>query len=271
LQSSKRDARNSNRSTTATRLHWLPSLAAICIGVAAILALPGDAVPTALWFAAAAAVGIAAEAAIWLSPRRGGRTRLLKSGWVLPSLLTFAALLVTRMPPFDADVLRIPGVLAFATILTLVIALQNEQAGRGFGTILGGKLILTLVVYAVAFTLFAEAYQLKLSPSLTALIAGAVAGLLAVVLLRGHGSQLSTASLHAAAIALAVAQVSAGLAFWSAPALVGGALMLLVFYVLAGLAESMLDGVLERRILLEYGIVTVIGLALILSTTPWRA
>src|SRR5688572_19306116 len=166
LQSSKRDARSSSRSTTANRLHWLPSLAAICIGVAALLALPGGAVPTVLWVAAAAAVGIAAEAAVWLSPRRGGRTRLLKSGWVLPSLLTLAATLVSRMPPFDADVLRVPAALAFAAILALVLALQNEQAGRGFGTILGGKLILTLVVYAVAFTLFAEVYQLKLSPAL---------------------------------------------------------------------------------------------------------
>src|SRR4029079_17128666 len=106
---------------------------------------------------------------------------------------------------------------------------------------------------------------------LTAFGCGLAAGLLAVAILRSHGTAPDRSRLHAALVALVLAQAGAGVSYWSAPALVGGALLLLIFYTLAGLSEAILEGGLDRRVVLEYGVVAAVGMALILSTAPWRA
>ncbi len=56
---------------------------------------------------------------------------------------------------------------------------------------------------------------------------------------------------------------------WVATGLLGGAFLLLFFYVTAGLVQALLDGALDRRLLLEYLCVGLVGLVLILSTSPW--
>jgi hypothetical protein len=51
---------------------------------------------------------------------------------------------------------------------------------------------------------------------------------------------------------------------------VGGAALLLIYYVTVGLIEIVLRGELNRRLLAEYVGVGIVGFLLILSTAPWR-
>ena len=69
---------------------------------------------------------------------------------------------------------------------------------------------------------------------------------------------------------MAAGEVTWALNYWVVRELVGGAVLLLLFYVLAGLNEVILRGELTRRLLVEYVGVGVVGFLLILSTGPWR-
>jgi len=258
--------RASNRST-----HWLAALLALLVGGATLLfARPASGVLSLLDLAAAGLVGLAAEAAIWLRPPRGAWTRLLYSGWALPALLLLAARLALGQPPFGTEPLRAPATLAALALLALALLLQNAEAAGAGGNLLV-RYGVTLLAYLVAFALFTLIYQAKSPPLLSGLLCSVSAGLLALVVLREHGATRAATRAYALVVALALGQAGVALGFWSSPALVGGALLLLLFYVLVGLAEALLDRALDRRVVLEYGIVAAVGMALVLSTAPWRA
>src|SRR5581483_5808275 len=126
------------------------------------------------------------------------------------------------------------------------------------------------ITYLVGFALFTLAYALLSPPPAVALAAGLVGGLLSLALLRSHGPSAPRGRPYALAVGLALTQAGGGLAYWSVPPLVGGALLLLLFYVLSGVAEALLAGTLDRRVAVEYRVVTLIGMALVLSNPAWH-
>jgi hypothetical protein len=243
------------------------------VGAAAFLAL--DRADSGVFWPAAigagAAVGALGEAAIWLRPPRPARQRLLFTAWALPALLTVAGLTILALfSGLEGAPSRVVGAALAAAWLALALLLQNAQAANGADAAGPTRLGLAALTYAVAFALFALVYGMATSVPVIALGSGVVGGCLAAVQLRVHGASSSVSRPHALAIGLVMLQAGAGLAFWSVSALVGGALLLLLFYVLTGLAEALLDGSLDRRVALEYAAVAVIGMALVLSTGSAR-
>jgi len=67
-----------------------------------------------------------------------------------------------------------------------------------------------------------------------------------------------------------LAEVTWSLGYWTVMPLVAGAAIWLAFYVLSGIAEHGADRTLDRRILLEYCGVALVGVAVVLATAPWR-
>jgi hypothetical protein len=53
--------------------------------------------------------------------------------------------------------------------------------------------------------------------------------------------------------------------YWRIQGVTGGLLLLLGFYVAAGLANQQLQGRLTRRVLIEYAIVALVGLVILLQ------
>ena len=106
--------------------------------------------------------------------------------------------------------------------------------------------------------------------ALAALCTGSCTTLLGAALFRPTRAQLARVWLFAALSGLCVAELTAALNFWLVAGLVGGSFLLLYFYVTAGLIQALLDGSLDSRLVVEYGLVGLIGLILIVSTTPWR-
>ena len=98
-----------------------------------------------------------------------------------------------------------------------------------------------------------------------------VAALLASVPLRRAVADDQRTALYCALVGLVVGQVAWALAYWTAAGIVGGAFLLLLFYVLVGIGEAILDRTFNRRVLLEYGIVGACGLVLIVGVGPWQA
>ena len=75
----------------------------------------------------------------------------------------------------------------------------------------------------------------------------------------------------AAGVGIVVAELAWGLGYWAVVPLVGGAVLWLAFYVLSGIVEHGAAQTLDRRIVLEYGLVALVGVLVVMVTAPWRA
>jgi hypothetical protein len=73
----------------------------------------------------------------------------------------------------------------------------------------------------------------------------------------------------AAGVGLVMAELAWGLGYWTVVPFVGGAGLWLAFYVLSGIVENGAAQTLDRRIVLEYGFVAVVGV-LVVMVAPWR-
>jgi hypothetical protein len=131
-------------------------------------------------------------------------------------------------------------------------------------------LAFALVLYLTAFVLFVVVYSQRDPLPLAALASGGAAMLLAATLFRSTRAPAWRTWLFGALIGLCVGELTLALSFWIPAGLLGGAFLLLYFYVAAGLIQALLDGSLSARLAVEYGLVGVVGLVLILSTGPWR-
>ena len=127
------------------------------------------------------------------------------------------------------------------------------------------------LVYAVAFAGILAIYSMKQR----GLILGPAIGLVCVAgswyLLGDTSAEPRWRLLLALVVGAVVGEFSWAVGYWSVVWYVGGALLWLAFYVLSGVIEHYAAGALDRRILLEYSLVAVIGALFVMLTTPWRA
>ncbi len=193
--------------------------------------------------------------------------------WVLPALIVLTVGLgIVAWQPDDVILARgLP--LAGAGLAGLAVFAQDRELDRTDGDDEAGvwaKQLLSLLTYLTAFGAFTVIYQTKERSLVTATAVAIVAGLLSLVLLRGAEAPRRRAVLYALLTAVAAGEVTWALNYWVVRELVGGAVLLLLFYVVVGLNEVILRGELTRRLLAEYVGVGIVGFLLILSTGPWR-
>ena len=189
--------------------------------------------------------------------------------WILPGLLAVAAgLALNSAQGADPSILRaLP--LVGAALCGLALLAQEREIGSDESA--GWpRLLLSLLTYVAAFALFTMVYQTKVRSLITATSMAGLAALLSLIMLRSTPSPRKRALLYAGLIGLVTGEVTWALNYWVVLALVGGAVLLLMFYVLVGLVEGILHGELSRRLLIEYSSVGLLGFLLILSTGPWR-
>lgn len=194
-----------------------------------------------------------------------GKLRLTIRFWALPVAVTMIALVL--LPRAPSDLYWAAGLLLGALLLSLVLAalyfsLDHESAGYR-----RARAFLNMVCYAIALLLFLLIPD-TLSEVSRALILGGVAALLALELLRGSRSAAGVVTLYAVVVGAVVAQVAWALLLVDMSALSAGLLLLLLFYLLIGVTWQTLLGRLTRRVALEFGLVALIGLALILALSP---
>ena len=130
---------------------------------------------------------------------------------------------------------------------------------------------LTVLLYALAFPPLVVIYQSRWPLFLGALGAGLVGAALSMALLLLARAPLRRAALYSLVVGLVVAELALAVSFWTVVGLVGGALLWLAFYALSGLSLAHSEGVLDRRVALEYVVVFTAGLAIILSSAPWHS
>jgi hypothetical protein len=193
--------------------------------------------------------------------------------WVLPALVVLTVGLgIVAWQPDDVVLARGLPVLG-AALAGLAVFAQDRELDRTDGGDEAGvwaKQLLSLLTYLTAFGAFTVVYQTKERSLITATAVAVVAGLLSLVLLRTADAPRRRAVLYALLTAVAAGEVTWALNYWVVRELVGGAVLLLLFYVVVGLNEVILRGELTRRLLAEYVGVGIVGFLLILSTGPWR-
>jgi len=187
--------------------------------------------------------------------------------WIPPVAWFVAGAVLLRLAPLENN--TIPSVVG-AALLGLILFAQHRELRLGAGSRRGAEFLVSLAVFVSAFAQFGLLYQARDAGVVVALVAGGVAALLGTVPLRRAIADDGRTAIYCGVVGLVVGEVAWALTYWTTAGIVGGAFLLLLFYVLVGLSEAILDRSFSRRVLLEYGVVGACGLILIIGVGPWH-
>ena len=186
--------------------------------------------------------------------------------WALPALtVLLAAVLLPQVP---TRLYQAAGFVAAGLILTLVISAEYytvDPTGRRY---LAARLSLNAWAYLVALAIFILIYSPKARSLISATGVTLVSTLLALEFLRSAGRGFGRTALYAAIAGLCTGEIVWAMNYWRISGITGGLILLLGFYVFTGLANQQLQGRLTRRVLIEYAVVALVGLAVLLRFGP---
>ena len=157
-----------------------------------------------------------------------------------------------------------------AVLLGMILFAQHRELRLSAGSRRGAEFVVSLAVFVSAFALFGLLYQARDAGIVVALIAGGLAALLATVPLRRAIADDARTAYYCGVVGLIVGQVAWALTYWTTAGIVGGAFLLLLFYVLVGISEAVLDRSFGRPRARGYGVVGACGLVLIVGVGPWH-
>jgi hypothetical protein len=130
------------------------------------------------------------------------------------------------------------------------------------------RLGLNYVAYVIALIFFAFIYEGKASTPITVASTLAGSGMLALEVLRGAQQSLRRTCLYALIIGLVMGEIVWVLTYLPVHTLTAGILLLLIFYLITELARQGLLESFSRRLLIEFAVVMLIGLAILLRYAP---
>lgn len=170
--------------------------------------------------------------------------------WALPGALT---LTVAALLPIVADsvarvaVLAVGGLALMAVMVAEYRTLDPQDPNQRVA-----RLLLNIMAYALAALAFALIYNTRTRSLVSATLIGAIAGLIALDLLRDDSPRLRVLLLYSAVIAAIMAQITWLLNYWPYASIRMGLMLLVLFYLLVGLAAQDARGRLSARRALEY-------------------
>ncbi len=214
--------------------------------------------------------GAAAESVIRLHPRflRQREDGALRTWafWALPAALAVLAVLLLPLAP--GRLLQILGLLLTGLLFGLALSGLYATVEPGTPGFRRGRLLLNVLAYGAALLLFLLVYQTRTRSLLSGTLVAATAALLAVELLRSTTERVDLVLTYAGIVGLVLGEMTWALNYWLLPGVTGGMLLLLIFYLLVGLAQNGLAGHLTRRVILELTIFAVFALILIAVVGP---
>ena len=174
--------------------------------------------------------------------------------WILPSFAIIASFAFFRL--FSASLQMTAFILALAAAGGLLLAAllgQHYALDRRPEVRHNARLGLQTITFLLAFGIFSAIYYTRLRTLYSAALIGAAGMLLAYALLQWTPSRRGLLLLSGL-VGLTLAEATWALNYWAAPFLLGGALLLVIFYVAIGLLQHHLEGTLSRRVFWEYGL-----------------
>jgi hypothetical protein len=197
--------------------------------------------------------------------------------WILPGLATL--LVAILLPQAPDRIYTLGGLAVMGVLLPLIIIAEYrtvDPATPGYKVV---RLGLNFISYLIALVLFALIRESKAPGLLMAVAALAGSSLLALDLLHGTQQGLRRTSLYALIVGLVMGEIVWALSYSKmnspsinseaqAHCLTAGIFLLLIFYLITGLSRQALLKLLNQRILIEFALVALIGLALLLKYAP---
>lgn len=224
----------------------------------------------ALFLAFFAAAGT--ESVISVHPQIGGMRRLyrLAHSWpflALPMAIAIIAVYVLPLAPsrpVQIVTILAGGALMAIALFSLYATVEAKQTGFR-----RARLILDALAYGAALILFLFVYQTRTRSLLSGTLVAMTATLLAVEILRTTTNRPFSALIYAAITGVILGQVTWALNYWwTLSNLNGSLLLLLIFYVIVGIAQHGIQDHLTPRILWEFAIFAIVALLLIAVIGP---
>jgi hypothetical protein len=187
----------------------------------------------------------------------------LASFWMLPGLLVILATQTLGLAP--NPMIWGGGLVGVGLLLWLTIVAEFRQVSPTAPTDRWAYLWRKLMGYSLALAFFVIIYQTRSRSALSATGILSVSGMIALALLRQGPETISKTWLFAVIIGLILGQITWALNYWRASTLGVGLFLLLIFYILTGLAEQRLTGTLSRRTVWEFGAITGVMLLIIIN------
>lgn len=182
--------------------------------------------------------------------------------WIVPGGAALGlGLLLNRLPPGVGWWI---GLAFSAVFLVLVLVAEYTVADPSDTGFYWAALGLTVLAYAIGLTFFGLLRASSGRAAITATVAAVVSAFIALRLLLLAGATTRDSLVYAGVIGLCLGECTWALNYWPAGALGTGLILLVVFYMLTGLAQQHLVGSLTRRVLIEFGVVATIGLLAVL-------
>jgi hypothetical protein len=264
------------------KLSVVVSLILLCLALSLIIELPTSTLsfvvlgspltircsqswPLAALLASMACIGT--DSIIRLHPlSRGGRLPYTFVFWILPGLATLLATLL--LPRSPNQIYTLGSLATMGLLLSLIITAEYRTVDPNASGYEAARLGLNFIAYLVALVLFGLIHESKANELLSALAALAGSSLLALDVLRGAQQGLKRTNLYALIVGLVMGEIVWALSYSNMNSLTAGILLLLIFYLITGLARQGLLESLNRQILIEFAVVALIGLALLLKYAP---
>jgi hypothetical protein len=222
------------------------------------------------WLVALLLGGLAmagADAVIRIHPALPSRhLGYLATFWMLPGLLVVLATQTLGLAP--NPVAWAVGLLIVGLLLWLTIMAEFWQVTPGAtGQHRWPYVWQQLIGYTIALLFFIIIYRTRSRSALSGTGIMLVSGMVALALLRRKRELIGKTWLFAVIIGLYLGQMTWALNYWRISALTAGLFLLLIIYVLVGLAQQQLLGKLSRRALWEFGSIVIVVLLVIFNFT----
>lgn len=181
--------------------------------------------------------------------------------WILPSLSIITSFAFFRL--FSESLQTVAFILALGTAGTLLLTsfvAQHYALDRTAEIRDRAQLALQIITYLLAFAGFSAIYYARLRWLYSGVLVGGLATLLAYALLQWAAPRRRLLVL-AGTIGIVLGEAMWALNYWAAPFLLGGALLVVIFYIASGTVQQHLQGTLSRQVLIEYSVLGGVLLA----------
>jgi len=186
--------------------------------------------------------------------------------WTLPALTVLLATVL--LPEAPTRLYLAGGIVLTGLILILVISAEYYTVDPTDSHYPAARLGLNGWAYLLALLVFILIYSAKARSLISATGVTLISSLLALEFLRSAGQEFRRTALYALIAGLCTGEIIWAMNYWRITGLTGGLLLLLGFYLATGLAGQQLQGKLTRRVLVEYGVVALVGLIVLLTFRP---
>jgi hypothetical protein len=180
------------------------------------------------------------------------RLEVAPSFWVLPSFSVIGSFAFFRLfsGVLQGAAFALALVAAGGSLLIVLVA-QHYALDRNAQVSQRAQIVLQVIGYLLAFGCFSAVAYTRYRTLYSASMIGLTAALLAYALL-AYTSLANNLTL-AGLVGLTLAEATWAINYWATTFLIAGTLLLVIFYVVVSLLQHRAAGQLQRRLLLEYG------------------